>query len=178
MGTATGPPQRAIRDQEGNMGLRFKNQQSGECFFVTTSFKDHQPFANIQGVYEALAESLIFYSRMYNATIAGYVLMPSHLHLLLFIEGDLLGHFMRDFKKFIAQKAVSDLGFKPSTLWTPRYDRVVISSEEVLRTKLSYIHNNPVKAALVHRTQDWRWSSAADYVEDRQGPVTVWKGWA
>ena len=103
--------------------------------------------------------------------------MPSHVHLLVEIDGVHLGDLMRDFKKFIAQKIAIDYGLTGS-IWMPRYDRVVIVTEELFRTKLNYIHDNPVREGLVVAQTDWKWSSAADYFTERRGPVTVYKAWA
>jgi len=159
------------------MGLRFPQQKYGTCFFVTTTFKDWARLGNMPGLYLALAESLVFCARKYNALIAGYVLMPTHIHLVIFIEGSRLSAFMRDFKKFIAQKVVKDLKGNSSSVWMPRYDRVAIYSDNVLRGKLDYIHHNPVKSGLVQNAEDWQWSSAADYAADTNGVIPVWKEW-
>jgi putative transposase len=159
------------------MGLRFPQQKYGTCFFVTTTFKDWSPFGTIQGFYPALAKSLVFCAKKYNAVIAGYVLMPTHIHLLMFIEGSKLSAFMRDFKKFIAQKVVKDLKTSTSSVWMPRYDRVAIYSHKVLCEKLNYIHHNPVKSGLVQNAEDWQWSSASDYTCNHEGAVPVWKDW-
>ena len=40
-------------------------------------------------------------------------------------------------------------------LWMDRFDDVVIYSDKVLRTKISYIHDNPVRAGLVKEAADW-----------------------
>jgi hypothetical protein len=42
------------------MGLRYKNQDLGNIFFVTTSFREHRPFGDIDGTFGALAEALLF----------------------------------------------------------------------------------------------------------------------
>lgn len=159
------------------MGLRFQQQKHGICFFVTTTFKDWTPLGNIQGFCPALAGSLVFCATKYSALIAGYVLMPTHIHLVIFIQGSKLSGFMRDFKKFTAQKVVKDLKGKSSTVWMPRYDRLAIYSDNVLREKLNYNHHNPVRSGLVQNPEDWLWSSAADYVSDVEGAVPVWKEW-
>jgi REP element-mobilizing transposase RayT len=159
------------------MGLRFPQQKYGTCFFVTTTFKEWAALGNIPGLYPALAGSLVFCARKYSALIAGYVLMPTHIHLLIFIEGSRLPAFMRDFKKFIAQKVIKDLKVNKSSVWMPRYDRVVIYSDNVLREKLNYIHHNPVKSGLVQNAEDWQWSSARDYTTDTEGVIPVWKEW-
>lgn len=159
------------------MGLRFPGQIDGRCFFVTTTFKEWRNLGDVVGMYEALADSLIFYARKYQCRLPGYVLMPSHIHLILAIEGSRLSHFMRDFKKFIAQKAALDLKLLPGGIWMPRFDRLVITDEEILRTKLDYMHYNPVKRGLVARPEEWRWSSAADYLTGLPGPIPVFRDW-
>lgn len=129
-------------------------------------------------MYEALADSLAFYCAKYNAKLAGYVFMPTHLHLLLFVDGKELGAFMRDFKKFTAQKAAKDLDISVPNLWMPRYDRVAIVSDEIFRVKLNYIHNNPVESGLSRSVEQWKWSSASDYCRDKSGPLEIWREWA
>ena len=160
------------------MGLRFPPQKYGTCFFVTTTFRKWAPLGNVQGFYAALAESLVFCAAKYSALVAGYVLMPTHIHLLMFIEGSKLGGFMRDFKKFIAQKVIKDLKGGSSSVWMPRYDRLAIYSDSVPRQKLNYIHHNPVKSGLVENAEDWQWSSARDYACVSHGAIPVWKEWA
>jgi len=103
--------------------------------------------------------------------------MPSHIHLLLAINGAVLSDFMRDFKKYISQKEAKSLGILEKNIWQYRYDRVAINSEDVLKTKLDYIHNNPLRAKIVKDAGDWRWSSAGDYYKGVSGDVPVWKDW-
>ncbi len=162
---------------EGQMGLRFKDQKNGNCFFITTTFKDWKKLGEVEGFYGCLADSLNYCTEKYMAQIAGYVLMPSHLHLLLFINGETLSDFMRDFKKYIAQKKAVDHGINSSAIWEPRYDRVAISTISVLKSKLNYIHDNPVRSGLVAKQHEWYWSSAADYLTDEMGSVKIWKDW-
>jgi REP element-mobilizing transposase RayT len=159
------------------MGLRFPQQILGSCFFVTTTFHDRRKHGQIEGVYSALADSLKFCLEKYKVLLPGYVLMPSHVHLLLVIDGNSLADFMRDFKKFVSQKALKDCGIDDTQIWMPRYDRVAIHSEKAFRQKLKYIHNNPVRSGLVGIAKDWIWSSAGSYISDKPGPLPVWKEW-
>jgi len=159
------------------MGLRFENQNLGQCFFVTTSYYEHQAYGLVSGVYEALADSCRYYMHKYNAKLAGYVFMPTHIHLLIIVDGEKLADFMRDFKKYVAQKAMKDLGITSHRIWASGYDRQAIYTEKVFRTKLDYIHNNPVKGGLVSTREKWSWSSAVDYFTDRKGEIEVWREW-
>ncbi len=159
------------------MSLRYPEQRDFSCFFVTTTFKEWRNFGNIKGLYEKLIESLEFCCNKYQAKLSAYVLMPSHIHLLLFIEGKSLSHFMRDFKKYIAQKASRDLGIKSNIIWNEGFDRFGIVSREVFVTKLNYIHNNPVKAELTNCVENWEWSSARDYYTSNPGRIEIYKDW-
>lgn len=159
------------------MSLRLSSQKYGACFFITTSFVEHLPFGNRSGVYEALADSLIFYMAKYRAKLPAYVFMPTHVHILLLLDGKQLAGFMRDFKKYLAQESLKQIHPKDTSLWEPGYDRQAVFSENVFRVKMDYIHNNPIKAGLVMSADKWKWSSAGDYLTGRPGLIPVWKKW-
>ena len=59
--------------------------------------------------------------------------------------------------------------------WQPKYYSFEIYERKKVEEKLEYIHANPVRAGLVRRSTDWRWSSARWY-EWRQ-TVGVPIGW-
>ena len=145
-------------------------------FFVTSTFKDWQKFGKIDGFYEKFIKSIAYCVKKYNSKLIGYVFMPSHIHLLILIDGDNLGSLMRDFKKYTSQKIAADLGISGG-IWMPRYDRVVIRSEKILRQKLEYIHRNPVKSGLVKNPEDWKWSSASDYLIENNSSINIFKDW-
>ncbi len=83
---------------------------------------------------------------------------------------------MRDLKKYTSQKALHEYS-KSGKVWQERYDRQAIWTERVLRTKIEYVHNNPIKAGLASDAHAWYWSSASDYLGRINGPVEVWKEW-
>jgi hypothetical protein len=47
----------------------------------------------------------------------------------------------------------------------------------MLRTKLEYIHNNPVKVGLVTNPEDYKYSSARNYVLDDHSVIEVDTDW-
>ncbi len=159
------------------MGLRLKNQDFASCFFVTTVFHHHKKLGEVQGVYEALAESINNRLKNIDSKLIGYVFMPSHIHMILLIDGLLLSAFMRDFKKFTAQKSLKHLR-EQNSLWQNRYDRVALINLKILLIKLNYIHDNPVRAGLVSKPEDWYWSSASDYFTENVGSLPVYKDWS
>ena len=49
---------------------------------------------------------------------------------------------------------------RPSHLWQTEKNVLPIFSEGMFMQKVNYIHRNPVRAGLVARATDYRWSSA------------------
>jgi REP-associated tyrosine transposase len=160
------------------MGLRYPDQKHHNCFFVTTTFNKWAKFGEIEGVYQCMQENLVFYSDKYDASLSGYVFMPSHLHLLVFIDGNTLSCLIRDYKKYISQIAFKKFGIDTKTIWMPRYDRVAIATLNVFRDKLNYIHYNPVRGNLTKQPTQWPWSSAGYYLAGKRGNVPIWDGWS
>ncbi len=126
-----------------------------------------------------LRETAIFFK----ASLPGYVLMPTHLHLLLGLKRlDSLSRFMQSYKSLSTRKIGKlELGKMGNRLkengkfrlWKTRFDDVIITSEKQFRIKLDYIHNNPVKAGLVDNPSDWPYSSAGDWLGDKPGMIEV-----
>ena len=55
--------------------------------------------------------------------------------------------------------------FEP--IWQPRYYGFNICSRNKVEEKLEYMHRNPVRAGLVEKAADWKWSSARWYDEGK-----------
>jgi hypothetical protein len=51
--------------------------------------------------------------------------------------------------------------------WQPGYYSFEIYETRKLEEKLTYMHLNPVRAGLVEKAVDWKWSSARAYEEQR-----------
>ncbi len=88
--------------------------------------------------------------------------MPNHLHLLLYVSdgGPALAKFMRDVKSLSARMIFPE----KHGIWMARFDDVAIYSDEQFRTKLNYIHQNPVKAGLVENPEQYEYSSAKEWL--------------
>ena len=54
--------------------------------------------------------------------------------------------------------------------------RMWIQNTEMLKQKVDYIHNNPVKRGYVDLPEHWRYSSARSYLNE-EGLIEVCKDW-
>lgn len=105
-----------------------------------------------------------------------YVIMPDHLHMLIgsakkpsqvlqYING-ITARRIIDFLKasnyesslFKLRRATGEREYQYS-LWDHHPNLKLISTENGLIEKANYIHQNPVRAGLVERAEDYRWSS-------------------
>jgi REP element-mobilizing transposase RayT len=89
-----------------------------------------------------------------------YVVMANHIHLLItpFVEVSKITHALN---RFTARSANQILGLTGQPFWQDEsYDHLVRDDSGFDRI-VRYIENNPVKAGLVARPEDFPWSSAS-----------------
>ena len=55
----------------------------------------------------------------------------------------------------------------------PRFDDEVIRNEKMFWVKLHYIHNNPLEAGLVNRLEEYKYSSARNYISGDQSVLEI-----
>lgn len=139
---------------------------------------------------EIVSSSLQFVSEKYKVKILGYVFMPNHIHLILFLdEPQHLSSFMRDFKKYsstqirkqLEKENRSDLVSKmlyekdghKFKVWKDRFDDFHIEQSKSLEIKLNYIHENPVRKGMVENASDYLYSSAGYYFENKKSFMPV-----
>ena len=73
----------------------------------------------------------------------------------------------------IFREAAKDFNKQKRKFWMQRFDDEVIRNEKMFWTKLHYIHNNPVVAGLVKRPEDFKYSSAQNYINGDQSVMFV-----
>jgi len=112
--------------------------------------------------------------------ILGYVIMPSHWHLVLWPERDgELAAFMQRLttthvRRWHLHRQTVGLGH----LYQGTYKSFPIQEDEHLLVVMRYVERNPVRAKLVERAEDWRWSSFWRWlhpeVVDGMPPLCPW----
>ena len=148
------------------MPLRNRNLiQYPAVFFLTTSTCDRKPFPDYPNSLAVIERLLFQVAQFKSVSIMGYVIMPTHIHLVAGSKegGPGIAKFMHSLKGMIRKELVGN-----AKLWQDRFDDLVLTSEEQFNIKLNYIHNNPVKSGLVARPDDWPYSSYKEWIEQGQ----------
>src|SRR6266478_607617 len=146
------------------------------CLFITAVSKDRLPVFQTDAMKHITCEAIDEARTSCGFLLFAYVLMPDHIHLLTdsphkpskvlqFIKG-IVGHRAIDYLK--AHNYESSLrklhheDWKRNhrfSLWQHDSDVFSVTSESTFMQKVNYIHLNPVRAGLVERVEEYRWSS-------------------
>lgn len=93
-----------------------------------------------------------------------WVVMPNHVHALFqTLNGWGMDSLVGSWKTFTANaigRIVRQPGAPMPSVWHSEYWDRFIRNGTHLASVLDYIHDNPVKAGLAARPEDWPWSSA------------------
>ena len=102
-----------------------------------------------------------------NFGLYGYCLMDNHIHLLI-RESEEIGVSVKRVSVGYASWHNNRYG-RVGHLFQNRYLSEPVESEGYLVHVLRYIHQNPLKANMVKKPEDYPWSSYNDYISAYQG---------
>ena len=104
----------------------------------------------------------------YHFDVVGYVVMPTHVHLLVSEpEGNKLSTVIQVLKQRFSRTRIEQ------EVWESRYYDFNVYSARKTMEKLDYMHDNPLKAGLVLTPSDWPWSSYNAYAGTTLGVVQI-----
>jgi putative transposase len=109
--------------------------------------------------------------RAADVEVWAWCLMPNHVHLIL-VPSDADG-----LRRALARVHRSYAGIiqarrkRSGHFWQGRFGAVAMD-EEHLMAALRYVSLNPVRARLVERAQDWRWSSTSAHLRGKDDGLT------
>jgi len=119
-----------------------------------------------EGDYELYKSLLGEAPRKAGAEIWCYCLMPNHVHLLIVpSDADGLRRTFADAQRRYTAYVNARMRVT-GHLWQGRFGSVAMD-EAHLAHAVRYVSMNPVRAGLVERAEDWRWSSVGSHLSGR-----------
>jgi putative transposase len=93
--------------------------------------------------------------------ILAYCIMPNHFHLVLCPRNDTdLGEFMRWVTTtHVRQRRAQTETIGHGHLYQGTYKSFPVETETYLQQLMMYVEQNPLRAKLVRRAENWKWSS-------------------
>lgn len=160
------------------------NDQS-YAHYITTKTFNNSPYFKDNGRCRILANNIEFYERKYNLEIYGYIILPDHLHLVLWWDTEkqltlTISKVIQGIKGVSARQIIDYLkreGRLEPLLQSRREQRLSsthrrglkyqiwqfgfydfnICSQEKLLEKLQYMANNPERLNLVNNYKNYPW---------------------
>jgi REP element-mobilizing transposase RayT len=146
------------------------------CLYLTAVAKDRLPVFRTDALKKIACDALSEARQSGNFFIFAYVIMPDHLHVLT--DGSRKTSEVLRFAKGIRSHRIigylKEQGYESSlkklrhekqarqykySLWEHHSNVMLLTSESTFMQRVHYTHQNPVRAGLVERAQEYRWSS-------------------
>ena len=173
------------------MRSRYKIHNENGIFFVTSTIVNWIPVFVNEKYFDIMINTMKHYQQKNNLLIYAYVFMENHFHMIISHED--VSKIMQSAKKYSAKEIIKNLRLdkneiilktfrdsKPEykitsrhQVWQESFHPQEITSYEMLKQKIEYIHYNPVRKKLVSKSEDWKFSSAVDYYTDRKGLLDI-----
>lgn len=171
----------------------YRIQEGASLYFLTFTVLDWLPVFINEASCRIITESLNFCHREKGLRINAYVIMPTHLHLIVFdceFNPDRLNATVASFRRFtghamvrfceahllpsfLASMSASGRSDRQYQFWQQSRHPEAIWTHAFWQEKVSYLHDNPRRKGLVRGATDWRFSSAAYWLSDHPGPSDV-----
>ncbi len=138
---------------------------------------------------QILLDSWQYCQKQKGLQIYGWVIMTSHVHMIIGTEKDDLQNIVRDMKRHTSIALRSAMSTHPQEsrcewmlkimqqagrlngnnidfqLWRQDNHPIELTTANMMHQKLDYIHNNPVEAGFVESPEHYLYSSARDYYD-------------
>lgn len=162
-------------------------------YFVTFTIVDWLPvFVNPEPI-QILIDSLNYCITEKFLRIHAYVIMPNHIHLIVYdaeFDNLRLQKTLTSFRKFTGSNLANymdqnlansisvvtrrkQLEDRARQVWQPGWHAEGLASEKFLFQKINYVHENPVRKGYVRYPEHWVNSSAGYWFSGEEGIIPV-----
>ena len=170
-----------------SMSTGYKIAEGTGAYYLTFQIVGWVDLFTRQVYKDIVIESLKYCQQNKGLELFAYVIMSNHIHLLARSQSGDLSGTIRDFKNYTSRKFIEILEsniesrsewmkmvfeyhgkFKnkqTNQIWTHENHAEHIYSQKFIEQKITYIHNNPVRAGIVTKPYDYLYSSAKNYAD-------------
>jgi putative transposase len=141
------------------------------CYHVLNRGNDSARVFHDDCDYEAFVALLAEATLLVPMRMIAYCLMPDHFHLVVWPRGD--GDLSRWMHWLMTAHVSRYLRHHRSRghVWQGRFKAFPIQEDGHLLTTVRYVEQNPLRAELVDRAEDWPWSSLHGIARGRPSPM-------
>lgn len=179
------------------MATRYRFGNKEHAHFVTFAVVNWIPALSRPLYKDIVVDSLKYCVSEKGLLLHGWVIMNDHVHLIVSSDKDELQDIMRDLKKYTAMRLLAEIEgnmqegrrswmmwlFKSAgkvnpnnknyQFWQQDNHPIALSGTDMMLQKLNYIHDNPVRAGIVHEPEHYIYSSAGSILLGNKGLLPV-----
>jgi putative transposase len=133
-------------------------------YFVTAGAWGHRSLFQSERMASLVIDTLFQYRREQKYLLHDFVVMPNHIHLMFTPCGNTLERVMQFVKGGFSYRVKKELGID-GEIWERGYVDHRIRDVNDYDQHVLYVRNNPVKAGLAKRAEDYPYSSAHAGIE-------------
>ena len=169
--------------------MSYKIKDQSGLYFTTSTIVGWIDLFIRKKYRDILIDSLRYCQEHKALRIYSFVIMSNHIHLVIQAgqpEKWPLSSILRDFKKFTANAILDNIDLEPEArrswlehmfkyfakyntnnrvhqVWMQNNHPILLNSQWLIWQKINYIHQNPVRARIVDKPEDYVCSSARNY---------------
>ena len=143
---------------------------SDRVFFITCRVHRLRRKLN-EAEFAVLAEVVRERRQAQRFLLTAWVFLPDHWHAIIFPRWPLLISTVMKSIKVGGSKRINAGRGERGVLFQGRFVDRALRTVKEYNEKVAYIHGNAVKAGLVERAQDWKWSGLHDYTGSVRAPA-------
>jgi putative transposase len=164
----------------------YKIRDQSGLYFMTFTIVGWIDLFSRKRYRDLFLENMEYCRKHKGLSVGAYVIMTDHAHVIWQSKTGKLSDTLRDFKSYTTKQLIKAIEAEPESrktwllhmfrfyanrtnqnkeykIWISGSHPEEIHSDDFLKTKLSYIHENPVKAGWVSKPEDYLYSSATNY---------------
>lgn len=140
------------------MGWPYRLHYPGFIYHIINRGNNRQAIFLEEEDFRRYLSLLYHYKKKYNYKIFAFCLMTNHVHLLIQVNQASVSRIMQS----LTIGHTKHYHFKYCCcghLWQGRFKSPIVSGDEYLLEAMRYIEQNPLRARMVERIEDYPWSS-------------------
>lgn len=169
------------------MGQAYQIQDQDRPYYLTFQVVGWADIFSRKVYRDIILDSLKYCRESKGLNLFAYVIMTNHMHVIMQSRVGNLSGLVRDFKKFTSKAILNEVNenkqesrrewlemvfryhakynkrAKEMQLWTHQNHAVELSTNDMIDSRVEYIHENPVRAGWVEKAEDYLYSSARNY---------------
>jgi REP element-mobilizing transposase RayT len=169
------------------MSRKYKFGDSDKLYFISFAVVNWIDVFVRKEYKDILIEGWKYCQQHKGLEIYGWIIMPSHVHMIISSKENKLEDIVRDMKSHTSTKMKKEIknyvgesrrewmlqmmekagkengNNNDWQFWQQHNKPIQIMNIEMFHETLDYIHNNPVEAGFVEKTEDWLYSSARNF---------------